>query len=97
MLLPICKNYIDSPFHTLSCSNIILLHSRLSILFSQGYHPQSKPVTLFVEISNLICGNSLSAVHPKKAIGRQGFAMASPSEWNRLPQLVRPQNTIIGF
>ena len=30
MLLPICKNYIGSQFHTVSCSNIILLHSRLS-------------------------------------------------------------------
>ena len=30
MLLPICKNYTGSPFHTISCSNIILLHSRLS-------------------------------------------------------------------
>ena len=30
MLLPICKNYTGSPFHTVSCSNIILLHSRLS-------------------------------------------------------------------
>ena len=40
---------------------------------------------------------SLSSVRPKKAIGRRGSAMASPAEWNRLPQSVRSQNTIIGF
>ena len=29
--------------------------------------------------------------------GRRGFSMASPTEWNRLPQSARPPNTIIGF
>ena len=33
----------------------------------------------------------------KKAIGRRGFAVASPIEWNRLPQSVRSQQTITGF
>ena len=40
---------------------------------------------------------ALSSVSHKKAIGRQGFAMASPTEWNRLPQSVRSQQTITGF
>ena len=31
---------------------------------------------------------SLSSFHPKKAIGRRGFAVASPTECNRLPQSV---------
>ena len=33
----------------------------------------------------------------RNAIGRRGFAMASPIEWNRLPQLVKSQHTITGF
>ena len=40
---------------------------------------------------------SLSSVYPEKAIGRRGFAMASPAECNRLPQSVRSQHTITGF
>ena len=40
---------------------------------------------------------SLSSVSHKKAIGRRGFAMASTTEWNRLPQSVRSQQTITGF
>ena len=40
---------------------------------------------------------SLSSVSHKKAIGSRGFAMASPTEWNRLPQSVRLQQTVTGF
>ena len=89
MLLPICKNYTGSPFHTVSCSNIILLHKILPTLI----------LIILIKSSSLTHGNllSLSSVHPKKAIGRRGFAMASPTKWNRFPQLVRSQNTIIGF
>ena len=60
----------------------------------------SQPTYLsYIKTSSLTHGNrlSLSSVCPKKAIGRRGFAMASPTEWNRLPKSVRSQNTIIGF
>ena len=52
-----------------------------------------------IKTSCLTFGNrlSLSSVCLKKAIGRRGFAMASPTEWNRLPQSVRSQQTITGF
>ena len=63
-----------------------------TINFSQPTYLSSLSKT-----SSLTRGNrlSLSSVRPKKAIGRRGFAMASPTEWTRLPQLVRSQNTII--
>ena len=55
----------------------------------------SKPCYLssLIKTSCLTCGNrlSLSSVSHKKAIGRRDFAMASPTEWNRLPQSVRLQ------
>ena len=47
MLHPVGKNYTGSPFHTVSCSNIILLHSRLS------NSPLSNPVALLMEIGSL--------------------------------------------
>ena len=40
---------------------------------------------------------SVSSTHPKKHIGRRGFAVATPAEWNKLPQTVRSQQTIEGF
>ena len=40
---------------------------------------------------------SISSTHPKKHIGRRGFAVAAPAEWNKLPQTVRSQQTIDGF
>ena len=61
----------------------------------------SQPIYLssLIKTSCLMHGNrlSLSSVSHKKAIGRRGFAMASPTEWNRLPQSVRSQQTITGF
>ena len=33
----------------------------------------------------------------KKHIGRRGFAVAAPAEWNKLPQTVRSHQTIDGF
>ena len=40
---------------------------------------------------------SISSTRPKKHIGRCGFAVAAPAEWNKLPQTVRSQQTIDGF
>ena len=56
-----------------------------AIKFSQPSYLSS-----LIKPSSLTRGNrlSLSSVHPGKAIGRRGFAMASPTERNRLPQLV---------
>ena len=52
-----------------------------------------------IKTSCLTRGNrlSLSSASHKKAIGRRGFVVASPIEWNRLPQSVRSQQTITGF
>ena len=61
----------------------------------------SQPIYLssLIKTSCLTRGNrlSLSSASHKKAIGRRGFAVASPIEWNRLPQSVRSQQTITGF
>ena len=61
----------------------------------------SQPTYLspLIKTSSLTCGNqlSLSSVCPRKAIDRRGFAMASPIEWNRIPQSVSSQHTITGF
>ena len=57
----------------------------------------SQPIYLasLIKTSCLTRGNrlSLSSVSHKKAIGSQGFAMAYPTGWNRLPQSVRSQQT----
>ena len=65
-----------------------------AIKFSQPTYLSS-----LIKTSSLTHGNrlSLSSVCPRKAIGRPGFAMASPTEWNRLPQSVLSQHTITGF
>ena len=61
----------------------------------------SQPIYLssLIKTSCLTRGNrlSLSSASHKKAIGRIGFVVASPIEWNRLPQSVRSQQTITGF
>ena len=59
----------------------------------------SQPTYLSSLIKTKTHGNrlSLSSVCPIKAIGRQGFAMDSPTEWDRLIQSVRSQHTITGF
>ena len=56
-------------------------------------------LSYLIKSSSLTHGNQLSfsSVRSKKAIGRQAFAMASPTEWNRLPQSARSQHTITGF
>ena len=56
-----------------------------AIKFSQPIYLSSLIKTSCLTRENHL---SLSSVSHKKAIGRQGFAMASPTEWNRLPQSV---------
>ena len=64
-----------------------------AIKFSQPTY-----VSFLIKTSSLTHGNRLflSSVHPRKPIGRQGFVMASPTEWNRLSQSVRSQHTTTG-
>ena len=61
----------------------------------------SKPTYLssLIKTSSLTHENQLShsSVCPRKAIGRQGFATASPIEWNILSLLVQSHHTITGF
>ena len=46
-----------------------------------------------IRLSSLTRGNrpSVSSTRPKKQIGRRGFAVAAPAEWNKLPQTVRSE------
>ena len=77
--------------------HILLKYNRITFMaikFSQPTYLIS-----LIKTSSLTHGNwlSLSSVHPKNTIGRCGFVMASPIVWNRLPQAVQSQNTIVGF
>ena len=96
------KTSHDTPYlqklHWLPISYLILFKYNL-ITFKAIKFSQPSYLSSLIKPSSLTRGNrlSLSSVRPKKAIGRRGFAMASPTEWNRLPQSVRSQNTIIGF
>ena len=80
MSVPFFKNYTASPFHT----------AYNPIIFKANKFLQPTYLSSLIKTSSLTHGNrlSLSSVCPRKAIGGQGFAMASPTEWNRLPQLV---------
>ena len=52
---------------------------------------------------NTFASSTTEVVMPATTISKisdafvNSFAMSSPTEWNRLPQSVRSQNTIIGF
>ena len=56
-------------------------------------------LSALIRSSSLTRGNrlSISSTRPNKHIGRHGFAVAAPAEWNKLPQTVRSQQTIDGF
>ena len=73
--------------HCLPISYRILFKYNL-ITFKAIKFSQPTYLSSLIKTSSLTHRNqlSLSLVHPKKAIGRQGFEMASPTEWNRLPQ-----------
>ena len=62
-------------------------------------HWKSGNISALIRSSSLTHGNrlSVSSTRPKKHIGRRGFAVAAPAEWNNLPQTVRSQQTIDGF
>ena len=92
------RHDLRGKLHWLPISYHILFKYSL-ITFKAIKFSQPSYLSSLIKPSSLTRGNwlSLSSVRPKKAIGRRGFAMASPTEWNRLPQSVRSQNTIIGF
>ena len=56
-------------------------------------------LSALIRSSSLTHGDrlSISSTRPKKHIGRRGFAVAAPAEWNKLAQTVRSQQTIDGF
>ena len=60
---------------------------------------QHSYLSALIRSSSLTHGNrlSVSSTHPRKLIGRRGFAVAPPAEWNKLPQTVRSQQTIDSF
>ena len=84
--------------HWLFVTYCILFKYNL-IAFKAIKYSQCTYLSSLIKTSSLTHGNrlSLSSVCPRKAIGKQGFAVASPIEWNRLPQLVRSQYTITDF
>ena len=84
--------------HWLPITHCILFKYNL-ITFKAIKFSQPTYLSSLIKTSGLTHGNrlSLSSVSHKRAIGRRGFAMASPTEWNRLPQSVRSQETITGF
>ena len=82
-------HWLPNTYRILFKYNLITLNA---IKFSQPIYLSS-----LIKTSCFTHGNrlSLSSVSHKKAIGRRGFAMASPTEWNRLPQ--SSQQTLTGF
>ena len=60
---------------------------------------QAPYLSALIRSSSLTSGNrlSVSSTCPKKHIGRRGFAVAAPAEWNKLPQTVRSLQMIYGF
>ena len=84
--------------HTANSIPTILFKYNL-ITFKAIKFSQPMYLSSLIKTSCFMHGNclSLSSVSHKKAIGRRGFAMTSPTEWNRLTQSVRSQQTITGF
>ena len=60
---------------------------------------QSPYLSALIRSSSLTHCNrlSVSSTRTKNHIGRGGFAVATPAEWNKLPQTVRSEHTIDGF
>ena len=84
-------HWLPIPYH-------ILFKYKL-ITFKAIKFPQPTYLSSLIKTSSLTHGNrlSLSSVCPRKAICRQGFAITSPTEQNRLPQSVQSQHIITGF
>ena len=84
--------------HWLPIQHRILFKYNL-LVFKAINLSQPPYLSALIRSSSLTCGNrlSISSTRPNKHIGRRGFAVAAPAEWNKLPQTVRSQQTIDGF
>ena len=84
--------------HWLPIQHHILFKYNL-LVFKAINLSQPPYLSALIRSSSLTCCNrlSVSSTRPKKHIGRHGFAVAAPAEWNKLPQTVRFQQTIDGF
>ena len=84
--------------HWLPIQHRILFKYNL-LVFKANNLSQPPYLSALIRLSSLTRGNrlSISSTHPNKHIGRRGFAVAAPAEWNKLPQTVRSQQTIDGF
>ena len=84
--------------HWLPIQHRILFKFNL-LVFKAINLSQPPYLSALITSSSLTRGNrlSISSTRPKKHIGRRGFAVAAPAEWNKLPQIVRSQQTIDGF
>ena len=72
---------------------------QLLLVFKAINLSQPPYLSALIRSSSLTRGNrlSISSTRPNKHIGRRGFAVAAPAEWNKLPQTVGSQQTIDGF
>ena len=84
--------------HWLPIQHRILFKYNL-LVFKAINLSQPPYLSALIRSSSLTRGNrlSISSTDPKKQIGRRGFAVAAPAEWNKLPLTVRSQQTIDGF
>ena len=84
--------------HWLPIQHRILFKYNL-LIFKAINLSQAPYLSALIRSSSLTRGNrlSISSTRPKKHIGRRGFAVAAPAEWNKLPQTVRSQQTTDGF
>ena len=92
-LTPFLKN-----LHWLPIQHRILFKYNL-LVFKAINLSQPLYLSALISSSSLTYSNrlSVSSACPKKHIGRRGFAVATPAEWNKLPQTVRSQQTTGGF
>ena len=84
--------------HWLPIQHRILFKYNL-LVFKAINLSQPPYLSALIRSSSLTRGNrlSVSSTRPKKHIGRRGFAVAAPAEWNKLPQTVRSEQTIDRF
>ena len=84
--------------HWLPIQHHILFKYNL-LVFKAINLSQPPYLSALIRSSSLTRGNrlSVSSTRPKKHIGRRGFAVAAPAEWNKLPQTVRSEQTIDHF
>ena len=91
---PSCTIYTGSPFFTMYCSNTTTLITYKAINFSQPPYLSS----LVKQIDLTRCNHlSISSSKPNKCSGLHSFAVAAPTEWNKLPQAIRTVKSFSDF